>query len=1767
MAAIQSLIPQYASTVLVFFVNGKKVVEPKPDPEWTLLWYLRRKLHLTGTKYGCGEGGCGACTVMVSQYLKARNGVKHIAINACLTPVCAMHGLAVTTVEGIGSTEGRLHPVQERIAKAHGSQCGFCTPGIVMSMYSLLRSKENINYWDIDTALQGNLCRCTGYRPIIEGFQTFLNKGNNPCAMGENCCRNNGNKKNENVLFLKSSFTPYNPTQEPIFPPELKLNKTYSESYLIFRGDNVTWIRPKKISELFKLKSAYPNSKIVVGNTEIGIEMKFKKKIYPILIYPTLIPEMYICIVMEKSIAIGAAITLNEMETFLIRQYEVNKSKGLYIEAIIKMLKLFSGNQIRNVATLVGNILTASPISDLNPILMACSAVLNVGNMHRKRDIVIDSNFFVGYRKTLLSDDEVVVSIEIPFSDDQQFFKAYKQSRRRDDDISIVTAAFNVKFVNRIVADAKLCFGGMGPTTICATQSSQLMKRNYWNKSMLQSVMESLINELQLEFSAPGGMADYRKSLCLSLFFKFFLYVADSTNSLKSNNIENAQLSGMKGLAVSKPKSSQYFNIKKSGNKTSNSVGKPIQHISAFKQATGEAIYCDDIPHIEGELFLTLVLSTESHAKIKSINADKALSIPGVVSFLSAADLDIKSNEIGPIVKDEEVFSRKIVFSRSCVIGAIVAESESAARKAKDLVSVTYDPIQPVLVTIEEAIDHGSFFDGSPSVLKKGNVQNIFMESLHIVEGTVRTGTQEHFYLETISAYAVRREDELEIICTTQSPCDIAKVVSQALNIPSNKVVCKVKRVGGGFGGKETKTSVLAVPVAIAAYKLKKPIRAVLDRNEDMQISGYRHPFLIKYKVAFDKFGKILGVVYRLYCNAGFSLDISDSMMGRAIMHVDNSYFIPNIEVSAYICKTNLPSNTAFRGFGAPQVMLATEIMMRDIAAALNKTYEEIALVNMYVEGSFTHYNQILQNCTLPVCWFECVSNCKYWERKKKVEEFNRLNRWKKKGIALVPTKYGISFQSDVLMQAGALLMVYTDGSVLLSIGGVEMGQGLYTKMIQIVSRALGVNIDKVHISEMSTDKVPNSSPTAASISSDLYGMAVFNACNILNERLTPYKSLNWEGSWEEWIAAAYLDRVNLCATGFYAAPKIEYDKEINIGKLYEYFTYGVACSEVIIDCLTGEHQVIRTDIVMDIGESINPAIDIGQIEGAFMQGYGFFTMEEMLFSPEGEVLSVGPGTYKIPAFSDIPKEFNVSLLKSGTNPRAVYSSKAVGEPPLFLAASVFFAIKEAIKDARVDMGISPLFVLDAPATCARIRMACEDNITELVVERAMFHFSNAYYIPNVEVVGHVCKTNLPSNTAFRGFGGPQGMFGAENMIRDVAYKLGKNVEDLSRLNLYEENSCTHYGQILTHCTLQRCWDECIQKSELAVRRISIDKFNKQYRWRKRGISVVPTMFGIAFPEKFLNQAGALVIIYVDGSVLLSHGGTEMGQGLNTKMIQVASRTLGIDISKIHISDTSTNKVPNTSPTAASFSSDLNGMAVLEACKTLVKRLQPYKEKNPDGTWEQWVLTAYVDRVSLSATGFHATPDLEYDWTTNSGRAFNYFTFGVACSEVEIDCLSGDHQVLRTDIVMDLGDSLNPAIDIGQVEGAFIQGYGLFTLEELIYSPTGTLYSRGPGAYKIPGFGDIPQEFNVSLLKGAPNPRAVYSSKAVGEPPLFLASTVYFAIKEAIRAARADAGVPLDFHFESPATSARIRMACEDHISMKLVQPEPGSFVPWNIVL
>uniref|UniRef100_A0A672MRK9 Xanthine dehydrogenase/oxidase n=1 Tax=Sinocyclocheilus grahami TaxID=75366 RepID=A0A672MRK9_SINGR len=1267
---------QYSQNVFSI-INSVQITEKNAEPEKTLLTYLRRNLGLTGTKLGCAEGGCGACTVMVSKYHPYQNRIIHYAVNACLAPLCSLHHCAVTTVEGIGSVASKLHPVQERIAKAHGSQCGFCTPGIVMSMYALLRNNPQPSMHDIQEAFQGNLCRCTGYRPILEGYRTFTKDGGCCGGKGQSngCCLTNGHtQEHVNVtqkLYDQSEFMPLDPTQEIIFPPELMVKQPQRE--LRFAGERALWIQPCSLEELLELKATYPNAKLVVGNTEKTL-------------HNNVFHSRSVCI------QVGASVTLTVLGDVLraaVKKLPAHQTE--VFKAVLEQLRWFAGQQIRNVAAIGGNIMTASPISDLNPVFMAASCKLTVMSKGEKRVLEMDGKFFPGYRKTILKPEEILLSIEIPYTRKGQYFSAFKQSPRKEDDIAIVTCGMNVFFKEQsnIVQSIRISYGGMAPVTVLATATCN----RQWNEELLEEACTSLVEEMSLSPSAPGGMVTYRRTLTISLFYKFFLNVQHKLSLDLQKEVSCHDRTLFLCLQAVPP-----------GHNSDDVVGQPIMHLSALKQATGEAIYCDDIPCYENELHLALVTSTKAHALIKSIDTSDAMAVPGVVAFISAKDIP-GSNMTGPVVYDETVFADDKVTCVGHIVGAFVADTQAHAQRAAKAVKISYEELQPVI----DAIANKSFFQPVRSI-ERGDVAQGFKDSDHILHGEMHIGGQEQFYLETNCTLAFPRgeDGEMELFVSTQSASKTQALVAKALGVPANRVVCRVKRMGGGFGGKESRSTILSTVVAVAAHTVKRPVRCMLDRDEDMLVTGGRHPFFGHYKVGYMNNGKVMALEVMLYSNAGNSLDLSLSV-SRALFHMDNSYNIPNIRGTGYMCKTNLPSNSAFRGFGGPQGMMIAESWMSDVALSCGLPAEEVRRMNMYKEGDFTPFNQRLDKFTIDRCWEECMQLSDFNKRKDAVEQYNRQHRWTKRGLSIIPTKFGISFTAVFLNQAGALVLVYSDGSVLLTHGGTEMGQGLHTKMVQVASKTLGIPCSKIHITETSTNTVPNTSPTAASASSDLNGMAIYNACQTLLQRLQPYKDKNLKGCWEDWVSI-----INLSANGFYKTPDLGYDFETNSGKPFNYFSYGVAVSEVEIDCLTGSHKNLHTSIVMDVGKSLNPALDIGQVEGGFMQGLGLFTLEELRYSPDGYLYTRGPGMYKIPAFGDIPIELKISLLRDTPNEKAIFSSKAVGEPPLFLAASVFYAIKDAITAARAESNLTGPFRLDSPATPERIRNACEDKFTKL---------------------------------------------------------------------------------------------------------------------------------------------------------------------------------------------------------------------------------------------------------------------------------------------------------------------------------------------------------------------------------------------------------------------------------------------------------------------
>lgn len=757
----------------------------------------------------------------------------------------------------------------------------------------------------------------------------------------------------------------------------------------------------------------------------------------------------------------------------------------------------------------------------------------------------------------------------------------------------------------------------------------------------------------------------------------------------------------------------------------SGGVHSALKHDSAHKHVTGEAIYIDDIPAPANLLHLAVGQSARAHAKIISVDLSMVRQAPGVVAVLTAKDIP-GENDVGPVIHDDPVFAENVVEFLGQSLFAVAAETREEARRAALLAMVEYEDLPPVL-SVDDALAQKNFVLPD-HVIRRGDAKAALNRSERRLSGSIHIGGQDHFYLEGMISLALPAEDgDVQIWCSTQHPSEVQHNVARVLGRPSNAVTVDVRRMGGGFGGKETQSALFAAIAALAAVRTGRPAKFCVDRDDDMIMTGKRHDFRIDYDVGFDDEGRIGAVEFMQASRCGMSADLSGAISDRAMFHADNAYYLNDVTIISHRCKTNTVSNTAFRGFGGPQGMVGIERVIDEVAFALGKDPLEVRKLNLYGgEGrNITPYAMTVEDSVLPEIIDELEASSDYARRREEVRAFNEASPVMKKGIALTPVKFGISFSTKHLNQAGALMHIYADGSVHLNHGGTEMGQGLFIKVAQIVAEELQVDLERIKITATSTGKVPNTSATAASSGTDLNGKAAQAAARTIRERLVAFAANKYDVkpsevqfhansvhiggetiTFDDLIGQAYLARVSLSSTGFYKTPKIFYDRETASGRPFYYFAYGAAVSEVMIDTLTGEHKLLRVDILHDVGRSINPAIDLGQIEGGFIQGYGWLTSEELFWDDSGRLRTHAPSTYKIPACSDRPEDFRMKLLESGWNREdVIHRSKAVGEPPLMLAISAFLALSDAVASVG-DYRIRP--DLDAPATPERILMAVE---------------------------------------------------------------------------------------------------------------------------------------------------------------------------------------------------------------------------------------------------------------------------------------------------------------------------------------------------------------------------------------------------------------------------------------------------------------------------
>jgi xanthine dehydrogenase molybdopterin binding subunit/xanthine dehydrogenase small subunit len=1237
-------------------LNGDPVVIEGLSPNATLLDWLRAR-HLTGAKEGCAEGDCGACTiVVVDRTPEGRRCFR--TVNSCIALLPTMAGKDLWTVEGIRALGGAHHPVQAAMAKNYGSQCGYCTPGFIASLFEGYYREDIETLDDLNDHLCGNLCRCTGYRPIRDAAAQAW-RG---CKPEDKACDAFGCR-------LQSASTGEDPG-------------TYA-------CGGEAFFQPGSLAEYFDLCQKQPAATRIAGGTEVGVGVAKMFHRHGTYIGLQRIRELLEIRRGTDALWIGGGVVLTDAMPVLREEFP----------SLYEMCRWFASRPIRNRATLGGNLATASPIGDTAPVLLALGAVLELVSAEGTREVGLE-DFFTGYRKTVLHKDELIqwVRIPLPPAGLRRLEKSVKVSKRREMDISIVSAGLRLDLDDEgTIVSAGLGFGGVAATPVLARHTMGLLIGKHWTPELAAEAARSLDAEFE-PITDGRGTREYRKRVPGEIVKAFAAEPAETNTPLSLEDHESAP----------------DFHV--------------AQHESALKHTDGSARYVDDDAERAGALIVWPVVSPHAHARIKRLCVEKARQVPGVLAVLTAKDIP-GMNNTGPSRHDETLLADEIVEFEGHTVAAVVGENGDACREAARLIEIDYEPLEPV-VTIPQAIGKGWFHTDFNSI-ERGEATKALDGSAHRFQGEFAFGGQEHFYLETQSAWVEWTDDDMLLVhSSTQHPSEIQTIVAEVLGWDKNRVVVHSPRMGGGFGGKETQGNAPAALAALASLKTGRPCRVRLNRDQDILMTGKRHPFLAKFDAGFDSTGKITALEVELFSNGGWSLDLSMPICDRALFHLDNVYYIPSANFRGRVCKTNLPSNTAFRGFGGPQGMLVIEEIMDRAARRLGLDPHALRERNLYHgtgETNSTHYGQEIGDNRIQKIWHDLKHRARYSGRKAEIARFNQASPVIKRGLAQTAVKFGISFTFTPYNQAGAMVLVYTDGSVQVNHGGTEMGQGLYTKIQGIAAKELGLAREAIRVTQTRTDKVPNTSATAASSGTDLNGAATANACAQIRKNLAPVAAdliaasgarpnedaLVFENGkmfdperpstavdFRTVVKEAYLRRVPLAAYGYYRTPEIHYDRVKGRGRPFYYFACGSAVTEVEVNPSTGMARLLRVDILHDVGESLNPAIDRGQIEGGFIQGVGWLTSEEVVWNDKGHLLSHGASTYEIPTIGDAPPEFHVHLLENAAQPGTIHGSKAVGEPPLMLAISAREAIRDAVASAS---GRSEEIFLGCPATCEAV--------------------------------------------------------------------------------------------------------------------------------------------------------------------------------------------------------------------------------------------------------------------------------------------------------------------------------------------------------------------------------------------------------------------------------------------------------------------------------
>ncbi|XP_019434190.1 PREDICTED: indole-3-acetaldehyde oxidase-like [Lupinus angustifolius] len=1357
-------------TSLVFAVNGNRFELSKPDPSTTLLHFLRSQTPFKSVKLGCAEGGCGACVVLISKYDPVLDKVEDFTASSCLTLLCSIHGCSITTSEGIGNSKDGFHPIHERFAGFHASQCGFCTPGMCVSLFGTLVNAEKTNgpepppgfskvsAAEAEKAIAGNLCRCTGYRPIADACKSFAADVDME-DLGFNSFWRKGDSKDLKLSKLPQYDSNQKNSKFPMFLKEIKHDNVFLAS------EKHTWHSPtslKELQSLLKLNHAIGTQiKLLVSNTGMGYYKDNEG--YDKYIDLRGISELSTIKKDQTGLEIGAAVAISKAVEALkeARRSDVLSEFVMILDKIADHMNKVASGFIRNTASVGGNLVMAQKNhfpSDIATILLAVDTMVHIMTGIQFEWITLEEFL----ERAPLSFDSVLLSIKIPSlaltkskSSEQIsrfLFETYRASPRPlGNALAYLNAAFLVEVSpckdsgGTIIDNCRLSFGAYGiKHAIRAKNVEEILAGKPLTVSILYEAVKLLTTTIVPE---DGTSKDaYRSSLAAAFLFQFFSPLIDSSAKITHGHLNgHTCVPSMRDFELKENHKQVHLDkiptLLSSGKQVIEAgseyhpVGAPIVKSGAALQASGETVYVDDIPSPTNCLYGAYIYSEKPLARIRSIKLRPELQLDGVRDIISIKDIPNGGENIGSksIFGSEPLFAENIARCVGDRLALVVADTQKLADMAANSAIVDYDieNIESPILSVEEAVERSSFFEVPPFLSPKhvGDISKGMAEADHrILSAKMKLGSQYYFYLETQTALAVPDEDNCIVVySSSQCPEFAHSTVARCLGIPENNVRIITRRVGGGYGGKAMKAVSTAVSCAVAAHKLSRPVRIYLNRKTDMIMAGGRHPMKIIYSIGFKNDGKITALELQILVDAGIYVDVS-AIMPRNIIGALKKYDWGALSFDIKVCRTNRPSRSAMRGPGEVQGSFIAEAVIENVAASLLMDVDLVRSINLHTHKSLQSFYEGASGepheYTLPSVWHKLAVSANFEQRVELVKEFNKINTWKKRGISRVPAVYQLT-----LRPTPGKVSIFSDGSVIVEVGGIELGQGLWTKVKQMAAFALSAIqcdgtrdlVDKVRVVQSDTVSLIQGGFTAGSTTSESSCEAVRLSCNILVERLRPLKEKlqNEMGSikWESLILQAYMQAVNLSASAFY----------VPNNDSTSYLNYGAAVSEVEIDLLTGETRFLQTDIVYDCGQSLNPAVDLGQIEGAFVQGLGFFMLEEYETNGDGLVLADGTWNYKIPTLDTIPQQFNVQIINSGHHQHRVLSSKASGEPPLLLAASIHCATRAAVKESRKQVNswnkrnsndeTDSTFELEVPATMPVVKELSGLDIVQRYLE------------------------------------------------------------------------------------------------------------------------------------------------------------------------------------------------------------------------------------------------------------------------------------------------------------------------------------------------------------------------------------------------------------------------------------------------------------------